>query len=116
MEHRCGLRRVLKAPVILRTRSGLSAEGQVCDISASGALIRSPLPLSLHATVFLQFASARSAKRQRSSVMAEVVRQVEDGFAVEWTEFSPPAVRELVREFEARPAQPMRSKLRPSVA
>jgi hypothetical protein len=116
MEHRCGLRRVLKAPVILRTRSGLTAEGQVCDISASGALIRCPLPLSLHATVFLQFASARSARRPRSSVMAEVVRQVDDGFAVEWVEFSPEAVRELVRELEAKPAEPVASKLRPNVA
>jgi hypothetical protein len=116
MEHRCGLRRVLKAPVLLRTRSGLTAEGQLCDISASGALIRCPLPLSLHATVFLQFASPRSGKRQRSSLMAEVVRQVEDGFAVEWVEFSPQAVRELVREVEAKPVEPIASKLRPNVA
>jgi hypothetical protein len=55
MEHRCGHRRAVTAPVILRTRSGLAAEGQIQDLSSSGALVRTPLPLPLHTCVLVQF-------------------------------------------------------------
>ena len=98
MEHRCGHRRTVTAPVTVRTRNGLAAEGEVCNLSASGALLRTHLPLRLHTHVLIQFSTAHSDGRVHRSVVAgEVVRLVKDGFAVEWAEFSPMPLRELMR-------------------
>ena len=105
MEHRCGYRRTVTARVTLRTRTGLAAEGELCNLSASGALIRTPLPLPIHTHVLIQFALHSAGRVQRAVVTGEVVRFVEGGFAVEWAEFSPMPLRKLMRRLtEPTPA------------
>jgi hypothetical protein len=98
MEHRCGHRRAVTAPVILRTRSGLAAEGQIQDLSSSGALVRTPLPLPLHTCVLVQFPRvSQDSPLRRPLVSGTIIRHVEDGFAIEWMEFSPVPVRNFMR-------------------
>ena len=99
MEHRCGYRRPTSTAVVIRAANGLAARGHLCDISASGALVRSHFPAPLHGQVLLQFSEAtRDSRRSRPVVRGEIVRHTSDGFAIEWSEFSPTAVRSLLRE------------------
>jgi PilZ domain-containing protein len=98
MEHRCGSRRPAATKVRLKTSNGVSAEAQICEISASGALLRSHLPVSLHSVLTMRLLSARHAPNTENLVVAEVIRHVTGGFAVEWTEFSPQPIRFLLTE------------------
>ena len=97
MEHRCGYRRTVTARVLIRTPNGVSATAALCNISASGALLRTNLPASLHAVVSVGF-RGRDFRTQygRRWVSAHIVRQADGGLAVEWTEFSPEVVREVL--------------------
>jgi hypothetical protein len=96
MEHRCGYRRSVNVAVILRTRGGVAGKAVVSDVSASGALVTTSLPVATHVVIFVQFEVAQAdGRRRRVNIEAEVVRLTSSGFAVEWTEFAPEAVREL---------------------
>jgi hypothetical protein len=98
MEHRCGYRRAARLRVIVRGLHGAAAEGVVRDISASGAFIASSLPVRASAQIFVQFEYLQQFSRTRRAVAAEVVRCESNGFAIEWEDFSPPAVRALLRQ------------------
>jgi hypothetical protein len=97
MEHRCGYRRNLEAVVTVRTRGGATVQGQVLNVSASGALIRGVLQVPLHTQVLVQI-EARGRIAGRISLAGEISRVTADGFAVEWSEFAPQGLRDLVRE------------------
>ena len=97
MEHRCGYRRPIAAQVTLRTRGGLAAEGRIENLSCSGALVRTCLPLPVHMYVIVQFAADRErGPRDRTFVPATVIRLLDGGFAIEWIEFAPPAIRNII--------------------
>src|SRR5215831_8175833 len=90
MEHRCGNRRTATAQVLIKRTDGISATAQVRNISASGALLQTHLPAPLHTLVSIGFACKPFPERaQRQWIPAHIVRQVDGGLAVEWTEFSP---------------------------
>jgi hypothetical protein len=96
MEHRCGYRRAVNVPVILRTRVGLVGRAIVSDVSASGAFVSTSLPIAVHAVVVVQFDVPEvDGRTRRVNLEAEIVRHTPTGFGLEWTEFAPAAVREL---------------------
>jgi len=97
MEHRCGYRRSLEAVVVVRTRGGLTVEGHVLNVSASGALIRGVLQVPLHTPVLVQI-DAPGRLAGRISLAGEISRVTAEDFAVEWSEFAPQGLRDLVRE------------------
>jgi PilZ domain len=97
MEHRCGNRRTATAQVLIKRPDGISATAQLRNISASGALLQTHLPAPLHAVVAVGFpGKAFSERSPRQWITAHIVRQLDDGMAVEWTEFSPETVRQLL--------------------
>ena len=101
MEHRCGNRKILDARVTVRTRSGIVARGVLQNVSASGALVVSPLPLPLHTTVFVQIESADAHQPFcRVALAGEVSRLTDDGFAIEWAEFAPHTLQVILRATE----------------
>jgi hypothetical protein len=103
MEHRCGNRKVIDARVTIRTRSGLVARGVLQNVSASGALVTSPLPLPLHSMVFVQIEALDAHEPFcRVALSGEVSRLTEDGFAIEWAEFAPHTLRAILRTMEQR--------------
>ncbi len=111
MEHRCGFRRPISTAVVIRAANGLAARGHLCDISASGALVRTHFPAPLHGQVLLQFIEiARESRRSRPVVRGEIVRHTADGFAIEWSEFSPTVVRSLLREITGEVAALQRAE------
>jgi PilZ domain len=96
MEHRCGTRFAQSTRVIVETALGVSAAATLCDVSVSGALLRCALPFPLHGRVTLRFALAPGPRYSAPRVGAQVIRHCANGFAIEWLEFSPPLVWELL--------------------
>jgi PilZ domain len=101
VEHRCGIRHATDVAVLLSTPNGLVGKGVLCQISVSGALIRSSLPLWPGMNVRVRFAPAQRQGSLRSGLTGAVVRCSEDGFAMEWDEFAVDATRMLVRQGSA---------------
>lgn len=85
---------------MVRARNGVTVEGRVLNVSASGALIRGVMQVPVHTQVLVQI-DAPSRLAGRISLAGEIVRITGDGFAVEWSEFAPQALRDLVREAAA---------------
>lgn len=92
MEHRCGYRRTATAQVMVRRPDGVAGKAEVRNISASGALLLTHLPASLHSLVSVRF----GGQFGRQWTSAHVVRVADEGLAVEWTEFSPEVVRQVL--------------------
>jgi hypothetical protein len=106
MEHRWGHRRDIDRSVHLATRSGLVARGRLTNVSISGAFLESPLPVSLFSYVQIQFNAMLNGRRTATAVEGQVVRKDATGFALEWCEFAPEAVRALVMVPPFRMAEP----------
>jgi hypothetical protein len=74
----------------------LAGQGSLCEVSLSGARLDCTLPLSLSSVVLVQFAVRYAdGSPKRVTLEAEVVRQTDTGFALEWAEFAPEAARAL---------------------
>ena len=95
MEHRWGYRREINRQVNLETRGGLAARGRITNVSISGAFIASHLPVRLFSYVSVHFTTQHHRKRTPITVEGQVVRKEASGFAIEWCEFAPEAVRAL---------------------
>jgi hypothetical protein len=107
VEHRCGHRRAAGLKVLIRTRDGIEAEGCIINISSSGALIRCR-PLGAATQVSVHFKSsllAATELRRRLVVTGDVIRETANGFAVEWSQFSPPIVVSVIRQISSRNAR-----------
>ena len=96
MEHRWGERVVLHLTVELSCGSLALIAGALENVSASGAFVRTagrgpprgPVEVMLHGR------GSRCAHVARLS--AYVVRETDTGVGIEWSEFAPRAVRELI--------------------
>jgi hypothetical protein len=79
------------------TADGLpTIHGRLKDLSLSGALVTTDYAPRLHAYIEITIKppeTGRSAVR----VMARVTRHVDGGVGVEWCEFAPSAVTDLLR-------------------
>jgi len=84
MEHRWGRRRPCKARVAVSAGSGVAGIGRLRNVSISGALMETSLPLSL----FTQIAVAvlRDDGSRYAEFTATVVRRGPDGIGIEWAE------------------------------
>jgi hypothetical protein len=105
MEHRWGERRPSNKPVYLRTRGGVAAKGCVRDVSISGAFVVTPLPVPLFSYVSVYFHGPYGLRHMNSAAEGQVVRSLRDGFAIEWCEFAPQAVRALMAPELPAPAR-----------
>jgi hypothetical protein len=95
MEHRWGSRICLARSVGVRSRNALAGTAVMCDISVSGALLRTAAPFDLHSWIEVEFFPS-SARQQ--AVEGTVVRVGPDGLGVEWIELAPLTVRHLLHE------------------
>ena len=95
MEHRWGSRRDITHAVRVRTKSGVIAAGTLRNISVSGALLTTEAPLRLSGHLEVQMFARSKVVRPFTSAAAHVVRVCPEGFGIEWSELSPPAVQFL---------------------
>ncbi len=95
MEHRWGERIPVRASVRVHCAKW-DAAGQLRDASLSGAFVHTRLQVTAWTHVELELSGVRIA--------AFVVRVAGDGLGVEWCEFAPLPIRELLRALIQRPA------------
>jgi PilZ domain-containing protein len=109
MEHRWGQRFRVDQTVRITARRW-SATAHLRELSASGAYVECSPPPARIMLVTVEL----GVGRRRALVAAELVRRERDGFALEWREFAPRPVRQILLELSPPPesaiaaANPMR--------
>ena len=96
LEHRWGRRFRVNIPV--RVSSATLARGDGCmkNLSLSGALMKADVDLRLHSLIEVSIKMPSSVQRAEA-ITAYVSRKVKEGVGVEWCEFAPSVVKDLLR-------------------
>lgn len=97
MEHRLGTRMQLSVALWLRHASELPLPGRMLNVSLSGAYVETSAQYPLLASVSVACASEITDGNAASCLTAYVTRVSTDGMALEWFEFAPEAIRQLMR-------------------
>jgi hypothetical protein len=96
MEHRWGKRAPVDVAVTLRLASGALERARIVNLSLSGALVRTEVPLPLYSRVLVKLAAKDSFAGSPQAVSALVVREALGGVGLEWPDFALPAIRALL--------------------
>jgi hypothetical protein len=97
MEHRWGQRLTVDLAVRVAGRPYNVRAARLVDLSASGAYIKLSADLRLLSRVQIAVALPHRLTQPTPMVAAYVVRRGEDGVGVEWCEYAPTPVLELLR-------------------
>jgi hypothetical protein len=73
-----------------------SADGCLKNLSLSGALVKADVDVGLHALIQVNIKISSPSKRA-AAVTAYVSRKATEGIGVEWCEFAPSIVKDLLR-------------------
>jgi PilZ domain len=115
MEQRWGQRLPVNIPVRVSSHAFSVREGWLTDLSVSGAQLMVDLefrPLSrIAVTVVLPYRS----KHEAPALQAFVTRKGRDAAGIEWCEFAPIAVRELLRSAVQHPFSSLRRHAMPAI-
>jgi hypothetical protein len=102
-ESRWGQRVRVNIPVRV-SANALSAGGNMEDLSLSGALVKADVELGLHALIQVSI-NAPPPSRQVSAITAYISRKTKGGVGVEWCEYAPSVVKDLLRSPSIAPAE-----------
>lgn len=94
-EGRWGDRVRVNIPVEVSGNAMTSADGCIKNLSLSGALVKADADLRLHALIQLSIKAPSPAPRA-ATVTAYVSRKTPEGVGVEWCQFAPRIVKELL--------------------
>jgi hypothetical protein len=83
-------------PVEVAADGSPTIHGYLKDLSLSGALVTTDYTLRLHAYIEITL-NPREKGHSAVRVMARVTRNLEGGVGVEWCEYAPSAVTDLLR-------------------
>jgi hypothetical protein len=112
MEHRLGVRTAVQIPVRWETANrGLVSIGRLTNVSLSGGFL-ADFDLRLLSLILVVL---ESPSQQMASIPAYVARRCTAGIGIEWCEWAPVAVVELLRPVVTHPSasalsRPARSK------
>jgi hypothetical protein len=98
---RWGQRISVDIPVQVAAVDSPPIHGHLKNISLSGALMEADHDLRLHAYIVLSI-NIPETGRSPAKVMARVMRKFENNVGVEWCEFAPSAVKDLLRSPSVR--------------
>jgi hypothetical protein len=93
---RWGQRITVNVPVQVAASASAAIHGHLKNLSLSGALMGTDHELPLHAYIEIIIKLPETACSD-TRVMARVTRNLKDGVGVEWCEFAPSAVKDLLR-------------------
>jgi PilZ domain len=96
LEHRWGARVQVNIPIRVEARPLPMGSGWMKDLSLSGALIESDRDLRLHTLVEVSIALPPPSSRT-AVLKAHVSRKFDEGVGIEWCEFAPSIIKDLVR-------------------
>jgi hypothetical protein len=94
-ESRWGDRVRVNVPVQV-SANALSADGCMKNLSLSGALVKADVELGLHALIQVSINMPLPSQRS-AAITAYISRKTKEGVGVEWCEFAPSVVKDLLR-------------------
>jgi hypothetical protein len=95
-ESRWGDRVRVNIPVQVSVNALTGADGCLKNLSLSGALVKADVDLGLHTLIQVSIQTP-SPSQQAAAIAAYVSRKVKEGVGVEWCEFAPSVVKDLLR-------------------
>jgi hypothetical protein len=114
MEHRWGKRVAMRLPVELSGGSRPAILGSMENLSASGAFVRTRGASLPRGPVAVRLAGPAAGRARTTRIPGYIVRVTEDGVGLEWRQFAPSPVRELLsRAVKATPATPRPARVVP---
>jgi hypothetical protein len=93
-ESRWGDRVRVNIPVQVSVNALWGADGWMKNLSLSGALVKADVDLGLHTLVKV---SINIPSHRAAAVTAYVSRKAGEGVGIEWCEFAPSVVKDLLR-------------------
>lgn len=115
MEHRWGERVRVDLPVRITAHPFAVRHGRITNMSVSGASIKAEFDLRLLSRILVVIEMPHKMRYEAPSVAAYVTRSGKADIGIEWCEFAPPAVSELLAALASRPYV-RRRKPDPSIA
>ena len=103
-ESRWGERVRVNIPVRVSTDDLAGADGYMKNLSLSGALMKADIDLRLHSLIEVSI-QMPSPSQRAEAIAAYVSRRINEGVGVEWCEFAPRIVKDLLRS----PSNPLSS-------
>ena len=101
LDHRWGERFGVNIPVRVSAAALASVNGCVRNLSLSGALMESDCELRLHALIEVRIELPPPTSRT-AVLVAHVSRKLNEGVGIEWCEFAPKIVKDLLRDPSVR--------------
>jgi hypothetical protein len=98
MDHRWGRRVQVELPVRVAAHRFAVRDGRLIDLSVSGAFIEADLDARVLSRVQVVLLLPAYPRHEAPTVEAYVARKHRHGIGVEWCEFAPRAVRDLLRD------------------
>jgi hypothetical protein len=95
MEHRWGVRRPCRARVCVSAGAAVAGMGRLANVSMSGALLETAVPLPLFSQIAVSVLSADGHKHAVER-MATVVRIANGGVGIEWCETAEGSICQLM--------------------
>jgi hypothetical protein len=102
LEHRWGARVQVNVPVRVEATALPVGNGCMKDLSLSGAFLKSDRDLRLHTLVEVSIALPPPSSRT-AVIKAHVSRKFKEGVGIEWCEFAPSIIKDLVRSASRSP-------------
>jgi hypothetical protein len=102
MEHRWGQRVLVDVPIRLVAGPFSGRSARLTNLSVSGGCIRSSFELRPLSRIELAVELPARFTRATPLLTAYVTRNFKGGVGVEWCEFAPPAISELIRSATPR--------------
>ena len=96
LEHRWGARTQVNIPVRVEATALPVADGCIKNLSLSGAFIRSDRDLPLRTLIDVSIALPQPSFCA-AVIKAHVVRKIGESVGIEWSEFAPNIIKDLVR-------------------
>jgi hypothetical protein len=101
LEHRWGERVRVNIPVHVSVAALVRVDACVKNLSLSGALINAECDLRLHSLIEVRIELPPPSPRA-AVIKAHVSRKFKEGVGIEWCEFAPNIVKELLRSPSVR--------------
>jgi hypothetical protein len=95
-EHRWGERVKVNIPIQVSAQPLAGIDGCLKNLSLSGALLKADVDLRLHSLVEVSI-RLPTPSQHAAVVIAHVSRKFKDDVGVEWCEFAPSVVKDLLR-------------------
>jgi hypothetical protein len=101
LEHRWGERFQLDLPIQLAVNTVSGIDARLKNLSLSGALIEADFALRIHTVIEIRVPMPPSAQ-PAIPVKAYVIRKFNEEAGIEWRDFAPHAIKELLRSLGAK--------------